>query len=351
MKTMKQTFWFLMMLTALTLTACSKDDDNDNGTQEDDAIEVARIREKLDAELMTNALCSYNAETATYTPRIGEAINAPTPTIYYAIANTVDEARSKFESIVAVTRTDSLDTTPLPNDVTRGDVHLTFAASTAAGETARINVDCPRLAVVLTTIVFIPETAWPENGDLVTPYDFLSCWREKSTGRIYICTRNGFGGSGQMLTFDGGWTDKWFKDKTYWQGEFYQWENTATEEALKGLCDGMLNSPDKFQKMFEQMGKKAGGSRTYNIVKSLYVDRGTLTFDLDFSWDTVWYRFYYYYYVKKNYFTFRRSDNAWWKWTHEYIRDDTPKTGEASHSFAFSRSDGKDNSNWEAIYR
>ena len=348
---MKQTFMYLLMLTALTLTACSSDDDdNNNGTGEEDPAELAQIREKLDAELMMKALCEYDNETATYTPRIGEAINAPTPTIYYAIANSVDEARSKYESIVSVTRTDSLDTTPLSSDVTRGNVHLTFSPSTADGETARINVECPQLKDVLTAIVFIPEAAWPEN-DVATPYDFLSCWREKSTGNIYICTRNGYGGSGRMLTFDGGWSYDWFTEHDYWQGKFYQWENTADEDALRGLCDGMVNSPDKFQKMFDKLGQQAGGSRTYSIVKSLYVDRGTLTFGLDYTWDTVLYRFYFYYHVKKNYFTIRRSDNAWWKWTHEYKQKSTPGTGEPSHSFNFGRTEKRDDSKWEVIYR
>ena len=345
---MKQTFWFLMMLTALTLTACSKDDDNDNGTQEEDAAELAQIQEKQQADLMVNALCSYNATTATYTPRIGEAINATTPTIFYAIANTADEARSKYEGIVGITRTGSSSTATLPTDVKRGDLHLTFAPSTAAGETARITVDCPRLASVLTAIVFIPETAWPENDDTPSPFNFLSVWRQKSTGYYYLCTKASYGGGGQMLTFDGGWEEDWFTRYEHWQGQFYLWKNTASEKAFDGLCDGLKYSQDTFRALLNALSSKGASSTTCAMLTSLF-NGGEATFDVDYTYDHhLWWAYDCWdVTMKKLQISAGGKQNYY---SVVYTHKDVPVRTTASHSFTFEPTYTVNNAEWELVY-
>ena len=356
----------LAMAMGLTLTACSSDDDNDNNsTQEENAAEVARIQEQMQADLMMKALCEYDSTTATYTSRIGEAINAPTPTIYYAIANTVEQARSRYEDIVSFLRTETSESTktadpdvasePLPTDVTRGDIHVSFAASSAAGEVARINVDCPRLANVLTAIVFIPEEAWPENADVVAPFNYMSCWREKSTGRIYICTQECKGGKGIMLTLDGGWEEDWFKKYDYWQGEFYLWKETASYDAFRGLSDAYKYSPDRLNFMNNALQKSYPSTTTAGYMRNFVEYGSTYIFDCDFDYDYSYdhhlWRFYNCWDVtiKRLYFNPYTHDVK----THntDYTHKQVPQRTNPSHEFTFDRGDKRDDNVWEAIYR
>ena len=364
MKTMKQTFWFLLMLTALTLTACSSDDDDNNGTQEENAAEVAQIQEKLQADLMMKALCEYDSTTATYKPRIGEAINAPTPTIYYAIANSVEQARSRYEDIVSFLRTETSDSTKvadpdetgelLPTDVTRGDIHVSFAASSADGETARITVDCPRLANVLTVIVFIPEAAWPENGDVVPPYEFMSCWREKSTGRIYICVQDCKGGKGIMLTLDGGWEEDWFLSYDHWQGKFYLWKETASYDAFRGLSDGWKYSPNKLKYMNAALQKSYPNTTTAKYMRNFmgsYPYIWNTDFDYETSYDHhVWWGYNCWDVTVKR-LCFYYGSHGIYTHSNSYTHKEVPQRTNPSHQFTFNRGDKRDNSNWEVIYR
>lgn len=346
---MKQTLWFLLMLTAMMLTACSSDDDDNNGT-EDDAAELAQIREKQQANLMVNALCKYDSLTATYKPRIGEAINAPTPTIYYAVANTVEEARSRYESIVGVTRTDVTDASALPNDMTHGDVHLTFAPSTADGETARITVDCLRLKDVLTAIIFIPESAWPENKDLASPFGFLSAWYQPSIGINWICVREARGSDGLLLTFDGGWWYTEFDKYTHHQGYFWLYKDLADSEAIKCLAEGIRNSPDKFNAMVKKLGEHNSNSGTYKILNRLK-NNEYITFDLSFDWDYHLWKAYHCYDVTVYRCAITQS-HAFITGSNYYTHEDTPTRCEPSHHATFDRGyDNKDNKEWVAIYR
>ena len=365
MKTMKQTFWFFMMLTALTLAACSSDDDdNNNGTGDDDAVELARIQEQIQANLMMKALCEYDSTTASYKPSIGEAINAPTPTIYYAIANSVEQARSRYENIVSFLRTEiTADSTkvadpdetsdPLPTDVTRGDIHVSFAASSADGEVARINVDCPRLANVLTAIVFIPETAWPEN-DVVNPFNYLSCWREKTTGRIYICVQECKGGKGIMLTLDGGWEEDWFKAYDHWQGQFYLWKSTASYDAFRGLSDAWKYSRDKLNYMNAALQRSYPNTTTAKYMRNFmgsYAYIWNTDFDYEVSYDHHLWWAYNCWDVTVKRLCFYYKSHGIYTWSSSYTHKEVPARENPSHSFDFDRGYKKDNNVWEAIYK
>ena len=350
MKTMKPTFMYLLMLTALTLAACSSDDDDkNNGTGEDDATEVALIQEQQLANLMMKALCKYDSLTATYTPRIGEAINAPTPTIYYAIANTVDEARSHYETIVGVTRTDITDSSAMPDDVRHGDIHLTFAPSSAEGEVARITVDCPRLKDVLNAIVFIPESAWPEN-DLVDHLGFLTAWYQPSIGIYWICVRDAKGSDGLLLTFDGGWWYDEFKKYTHHQGYFWLYTNLADAEAIKCLAEGIRNSRNKFDKMVDALGRHNSNSGTYKILNRLK-NNEYITFDLSFDWDYHLWKAYHCYDVTVYRCAITQS-HAFITGSNYYTHEDTPTRCEPSHHITYERTFNPANDpDWVVIYR
>ena len=354
----------LAMAMGLTLTACSSDDDDNNGTQEENAAEVARIQEQMQADLMMKALCEYDSTTATYTSRIGEAINAPTPTIYYAIANTVEQARSRYEDIVSFLRTETSESTktadpdvasePLPTDVTRGDIHVSFAASSADGEVARINVDCPRLANVLTAIVFIPETAWPENADVVNPFNYLSCWREKSTGRIYICVQECKGGKGIMFTLDGGWEEDWFRQYDHWQGQFYLWKNTASYDAFRGLSDAWKYSRDKLNFMNNALQRSYPNTTTAKYMRWFVtsdVDIWNTDYDYEVSYDHhVWWAYNCWDVTIKRLCFYYGSHNIY-TWSSSYTHKEVPSKRNPSHSFDFDRGYDRKDSQWEAVQR
>ena len=219
----------LMMAMGLMLAACSKDDDDNKSEQPEEDLNSAIMKENLEANMMLAGLCDIDSipggGTVTYTPRVGKALYSATPTVYYAIANSAEEARNIYEGIVACIRTDSLDTTPYPSDVKRSDVHLTFGAGSAVGETGRIAVDCPRLKDVLTSIVFLTDATWPEN-DTATPFNFLSLWHQKSTDRYYLCVREAKGSPGMMITWESGWWEDWFDSD--WQGKFSLYADCQT---------------------------------------------------------------------------------------------------------------------------
>lgn len=342
----------LVLMTSLSHTACSSDNE-DNDQEEDDSKELALIRERQDAEMILSSLCKIDSVpecTVTYSPRIGEIIYLITPTISYTIANNVSQARHVYNGIVSFMCTDSLGTAQIPTEVKRGDVHLTFSTSSAEGEIARITVDCPRLKNVLTEIVFVPETAWPDNADVSSPFNFASLWRQKTTGLYYICTKDAKGGNGQMLTFDGGWADDWFRKYDHWQGEFYLWDCTSTQEALTGLSDCMMYSSSKFKELKDALKNRDKNSGTYKMLEILYDERRCVTFDRNYTYDHhVWWAFNCY--DVTLYKTTFYSDYSVQHWSAFYTHDNTPQKSTPSHSFSFDRSYKRYDWEWEAIYR
>lgn len=262
----------LMMAMSLALTACSSDDDNDNAT----ATEIEKTLEEVQAEALYQQLCVKDTTKGAnaLVSRIGKVLYTVTPTIYYTIANSIEEARDRYESIVAVASNDSIVISPLPDDVKRGDVHVSFAASSAPGEVARITVDCPRLKDVVTSIVFMTDEAWPEN-DLASPFNFLSLWQYVPNGNYYLTVRDSKGGMGLMLTFDSGWTvyRKITDDgANYWN--IYDNDNLACLDCFKSLSSCMLYYPDKFKAMLDNFARNGDtNSKTYKVLKYLFEDR------------------------------------------------------------------------------
>lgn len=267
-----------MTLAATALTACGSDDDDKKGsdptTETEDAAEQARIHEEWQAEAMYGQLCMTDTTQGpeVLVSRIGKALYSVTPTVYYTIANTVDEARDSYMGIVGVASNDSI-VTSMPDDVKRGDVHVSFAPSQADGEVARITVDCPRLANVVTSIIFLTEAAWPEN-DLAPPFNFLSLWQYLPNGNYYLTVRDSKGGMGLMLTFDSGWTVHNTINEGGGKWDIYNNETLACLDCYKCLSSCMLYYPDKFQSMMDAFASKGDtNSKTYQVLKRLWTDR------------------------------------------------------------------------------
>lgn len=337
----------LMMAMSAMLTACSSSDaDDNNNTQEEDAAEVTRIQEQMQADLIVLALCDYDEAAGKYTPRIGEAIQAGTPTIRYAVADTQEEARSRYSEIVSVAR-DNTDTSALPNDVTRGDVHVAFANGSGS-ETGRITVDCARLSGVLSAIVFVPRSAWPEN-DESSPFEFLSCWKEKSTGYYYICVREGMGGEGRLVTFDGGWYEDWFRQYDHWQGQFYLWGGTADATAFTGLADALTFDKTELGQLLAALSAKGGsGSQTYSVVSAL-LNGGTDTFDVSYtSGHHLWWAHPCYDVTVKRATMGKGSYPVFY--TESYTHKQVPERTKPSHCIKFGMDYGRSAAQWEEVF-
>ena len=344
---------FLMMVMGLTLTACSKDDD-DNSEQPEVDLNSPIIHEELEANMMLAGLCDIDSVpgggTVTYTPRLGKALYSATPTIYYTIANSAEEARNIYEGIVACIRTDSLDTTPYPSDVKRSDVHLTFGAGSGVGETGRIAVDCPRLKNVLTSVVFMTDEAWPEN-DTATPFNFLSLWHQKSTDRYYLCVRESKGSSGMMITWESGWwEDKFDSD---WQGVFTLYADCAKQEVYTALGNAMKFYPDKFQKMIDAMKKSNmphTTGKTWDLLDDFWnYPSNTRYFDCDYSYSKGRWWFATNYYITVRRATVENRSVSLWQTYCEH--DHYPLKNRGSYSFYFDNNYNNKNGDWEAIYR
>lgn len=351
---MKQTFWFLLMLTALTLASCSKDDDDNKSEQPEEDLNSAIIKENLEANMMLAGLCDIDSVpgggTVTYTPRLGKALYSATPTVYYTVANSPEEARGIYEGIIAFIRTDSLDTTAFPSDIKRGDVHLTFGAGSGEGETGRITVDCPRVNDKITNVVFLTDEAWPEN-DVSTPFNFLSLWHQKSTDRYYLCVREAKGSPGMMITWESGWWEDWFDSD--WQGKFSLWADCPKQEVYTALGNAMQYNSNKFQSMMNAMNKSSiphTSDKTWDMLNDFWnYSQYTRYFDCDYSYSKGRWWFATNYYITVRRATVKNRSVSLWQTYCEHQSYPLKKRG--SYSFYFNNDYNNKNGDWEAIHR
>lgn len=351
---MKQTFWFLLVLTALTLASCSKDDDDNKSEQPEEDLNSAIIKENLEANMMLAGLCDIDSVpgggTVTYTPRLGKALYSATPTVYYTVANSPEEARGIYEGIIAFIRTDSLDTTAFPSDIKRGDVHLTFGAGSGEGETGRITVDCPRVNDKITNVVFLTDEAWPEN-DVSTPFNFLSLWHQKSTDRYYLCVREAKGSPGMMITWESGWWEDWFDSD--WQGKFSLWADCPKQEVYTALGNAMQYNSNKFQSMMNAMNKSSiphTSDKTWDMLNDFWnYSQYTRYFDCDYSYSKGRWWFATNYYITVRRATVKNRSVSLWQTYCEHQSYPLKKRG--SYSFYFNNDYNNKNGDWEAIHR
>ena len=351
---MKQTFWFLLMLTALTLASCSKDDDDNKSEQPEEDLNSAIIKENLEANMMLAGLCDIDSVpgggTVTYTPRLGKALYSATPTVYYTVANSPEEARGIYEGIIAFIRTDSLDTTAFPSDIKRGDVHLTFGAGSGEGETGRITVDCPRVNDKITNVVFLTDEAWPEN-DVSTPFNFLSLWHQKSTDRYYLCVREAKGSPGMVITWESGWWEDWFDSD--WQGKFSLWADCPKQEVYTALGNAMQYNSNKFQSMMNAMNKSSiphTSDKTWDMLNDFWnYSQYTRYFDCDYSYSKGRWWFATNYYITVRRATVKNRSVSLWQTYCEHQSYPLKKRG--SYSFYFNNDYNNKNGDWEAIHR
>lgn len=330
---------------ALTLSSCSNDNETATSEQEQEALD-ASIRESLKTRGIMNALCQIDTldnGKLSYTPRIGKALESATPTVYYTIGYDLEDARQTFNGIIVALNEDKEKELDV-DEVRQGNIHLKFSESNTPGELARITVDCPDLKDVLTEIVFITEERWPAN-DGASSFNLLSIWRYQN--RIYVCVRDAHAQEGIMLTFDGGWSEDWFKKYSYWQGEFYLWEHTASSEAIKCVSHLLRYSNPNYKKMLDTMQERVSNpSQNWEGFYLGYI----YLFDHEYTYDHGLWNFFNCYYVDIK----RSSINEHGKynyseWTSHSEHDNTPRRTSPSHEIRFNP--GFNMSGWECIYK
>ena len=340
MKLMNKSLVFAMAgAMALALSSCSNDNETTTEEQEQEALD-ASIRESLKTRGIMEALCQIDTldnGKLSYTPRIGKVIESATPTVYYTIGYDLEYAQQTFQSIIS-----PLNTNGEKHEVRQGNIHLKFSESTTPGELARISVDCPDLKDVLTEIVFITEERWPAN-DETSPFNLLSIWRYEN--RTYVCVRDSRSSEGVMLTFDGGWSNDWFRKYDHWQGQFYLWENTASSYAIQGLAYLLRYSPDHYKKMLDKMYELASNSS--RVWGSLY--NGTLQrFDHDYSYTNgIWWGYNCYYVDLHKSSINRNGKYTFSDETIHFEHKETPQRDLPSHEIRFTP--GFNKSGWECI--
>lgn len=370
----------IALVSSLTLSSCGNKDDivipdeenelNDGMAQElkgamnnevekmpegrDAEERAAFIRDSIKTVLVMNALCEVDtAETGevTYTPRLGAAINESTPTIYYSTAQSEEHAKSIYQSIASVLQEEGLEYVEIPNEVIQGDIFLTYTKGNANGELGRIIVDCPRLRNTLSTIVFLSEAAWPTN-DMASPCNYLSIWKEMSTGRYYICLREAKGQDGVLMTFDGGWDEEPFND-TYWQKPFTTWTNCALQEHFVALQQGVVNNPDRFANALKKLEESAGRSnKTWDLLDDMFRLNRPRVFDCDYAWARGRWWSELNYYITVRYVTICKDYCHFGSMYCEHTK--SPEKARPSYYKLFSQKDAndfKDTSKWHAIYR
>ena len=371
----------IALVSPLTLSSCGNDDDNDTpneqkddtpssgeeavkGVAHNEAEQVpegtdteersAFIRDSIKTALLMNALCEVDApETGevTYTPRLGAVVNASTPTIYYSTAQSEEHAKSTYQSIVSVLREDGNGANELPNEITQGDITLTYTKGNADGELGRIIVDCPRLRNTLSAIVFLSEGAWPMN-DVATPCNYLSIWQEVSTGRYYICVREAKGQTGVLMTFDGGWGEDPFND-TYWQKPFTTWTNCALQEHFGALQQGMVYNSTRFTNALKKLEDAAGRkNKTWDLLDDMFRLNRTIDFDCDYTWSKGRWWFKLNYYITVRYVRICKDYCLYLSMYCEHTK--YPNKATPSYYKLFTQRDAndfKDTNKWRAIYR
>lgn len=339
------------VLSLFVIVGCS--DDNDSIIENDDDENSAIILNELRTAALIDALCELDTlpnGDVTLRSRLGVVLEETTPTVYYACADSASEAEDAYRGIVSVFQ--ESEDSPVPNnEVQYDDNRITFnEGNKARGEIARINIDVPELKDVLTDIVFISRERWPLN-DTASPFNFLSLWKENSTGYYYLCVRKAEGDRGIMITFDGGWGKEWFTKYDHWQGKFYLWSGTASWEAFECLCRSMKNNSTRYSNMLNALKKDKNrngkGEMFFTLFQSLSKGH-SVTFDRNYTYKHGLWWAYNCYYVTL-YKTTIYHDHSWGHWSAYYKHKKTPQRNEASHSFYFDA--GFDKSGWTCIFK
>ena len=314
MKNIKSSSLWSLLVCALavifTVAACSDDDNHTQNDTSDSAEKYEKLSlDSLRYELLIRQLCdveSFYTATTAYTPRYGEALHAATPTIYYVGVDTLPQALATWQSITSAVR-DSASATAHINEVSILNMHLSYTEGGSEDEIARIDVECPELANVLTSIVFIPAKRWPSN-DKSSPFGFLSVWKEKETGYFYLCVKKAKGGNGILLSFDG---DEWEKEErsSSTQGNFFLYKNTARGDAFAALANCINYNSTPYNQALNKLKTFAGDTnKTYNMLK--LISKGEeFVFGNDYLWlEYSWSGGVNYYNVLVNYSSFSKQN-------------------------------------------
>ena len=278
MKTRSLLALLLMAAMAFCWTACSDKEDNepnpDNDKSESDYVLTAAQIADYAADNFICHVCKVEIDSATAKPiswevNYGRVLHPETPNVRYARAETLEDARQQFLSMICMEAT--VDSSSVIGVITvamgsHGSVKYTPVDHN--GEWARIDVNLKELPD-LQTIVYCKPEAWPENaGDCGVKKHTVYKKNEGGRDVYYICVKEcGGDGTGYLIGFDTWTVDGTYPVHTYRKRNCYHawWWNLPGGAGLIGHLRGFLydkngNKYDKAENIIRKIGKLQGGN-------------------------------------------------------------------------------------------
>ena len=368
---MRKLIYIIFCLCILTIShSCNDNQMDEIKTPEELYEDSLDLRmEQMDRAQLLNNLCEIDTSTTnsiSYIPRHGKVLNETTPTVRYIGVESLEEAKNYFKMSIALPPQEDADNWRFTDFVEIADCRLEFTESQTSDEIARLAIDCPELKNVMTELVFIPRSLWPEN-DASSPFQYGSVWM-KDNGFIwnkivYICVRPcGYGQKGIMLTFDSGWGSILYNECIL-QGVFNLYSNCASYDAINAFTSFVNDSPNKFKAAYDAIIDHYTNSsrspvlieptlllslysKTYNILKKVD-EKNTVHFNIGSPNPSnpkdakhFWLRMLdFYYLVNVKYFSMiYNSDKGHYDkklWAENYKEAETPRNEIPSYSFEF----------------
>lgn len=293
---MKKKYLAILLACVLPLvSACSNDDDN--AISENETEEQGIVSNQLKHyQMMLSQFCTVDSTSAgavVYHPRLGEAIEATQPSVYYVGVESEQEARNCFTAYFFMC--DSISGEILQDLLTvdYGSYgYVKYTPADGRSVWATVDVNLPELKDVVSKIVFIPKAKWPTNySSPFYPGDIV----RGNNGWLWLCVRACEGGRGILMTWDGGTKSETRKDhyKLYTKVT-----GCAPKEAWDALAQFYYSDVAGFNKMYDEIEKatwlKNSESRLleydYALYQLRYHKHEDNTYQVGDTWDNeyVW---------------------------------------------------------------
>ncbi len=235
---------FLVIVLA-GFASCS-DDNGGNGEEEQRKEEIAHkaAMDTLFYETVVNNIVSGQLQAdGSYktVPNFGQVLHSELPDVYYIVADDEQAAAKYFtENMVPQDAVDSIRHNA-DGSMTLPTVcgALTYRPS-VDGHVAVVDVSLEDVVGYVRQFVFLTKSEWPYNGE-DSPFQLCQVLRCLNNDRYYVCAKEwDGGGSGRLVTLDGGWDYDSYKDWStenmgFGDKKLVVYKNCSDKVALKYL--------------------------------------------------------------------------------------------------------------------
>lgn len=192
---------------------------------------------------------STTAKPLSWEVNYGRVLHPETPNVRYARAETLEDARKRFLSMICMEATvDSSSVIGAMTVAMGSHGSVKYTPINHNGEWARIEVNLKEL-LDLQTIVYCKPEAWPENGDDIGVH-IANVFVRNEGGRdvYYICVKECTHYPGYLIGFDT-WTIKGtYKSHSYRDRDCYDhwwWNLPGNSEVISYLRSYLFHDDDK----------------------------------------------------------------------------------------------------------